>query len=203
LGSAGSIEAATLGGTSSKKRTIRFAAVVGVVNTDDICTFIESYHWLESDFKYPERPAETTLQLEFLRDQPHGIKSWIIIAPQRQKSFGAELPVSPSINLTVKERHREEVGRGFQVFGEPLHRLVANYFAQMDPGDAKEFLSVPDSKTSSRFSAGQGVMLLYPVRETEDGTVSVGFELFFPNNDLPFDMNFTVHRNTPDVTIPA
>ena len=32
--------------------------------------------------------------------------------------------------------------------------------------------------------------------EPSQGMVSVGFELFFPKNTLPFDLNFTVRRKT-------
>jgi hypothetical protein len=37
---------------------------------------------------------------------------------------------------------------------------------------------------------------LYPVREDESDEISIGFELLFPGNRLPFDVNFTVRRKT-------
>ena len=36
----------------------------------------------------------------------------------------------------------------------------------------------------------RGVIVIYPVRENPKDSVSIGFELFFPNNQLPFELNF-------------
>jgi len=104
------------------------------------------------------------------------------------------MPVAEVGEMTVKERHREEEGRGFQVFGEPIHRIIAKYFAGIDPGEGKDNLASPNAETKRHRSEHCGVILLYPVREKAEGAVSVGFELFFPENDLPFDVNFTVRR---------
>lgn len=203
LRSATKLERALLGGTSAKDVSVRVESLVGSVDTSRIIAFLDSYHWLESEFSYPKRPAEIALQLEFLSKQDHKIVSWLIIAPQRQKSFGQEVILQGLPKLTVKERHREEGGRGFQVFGEPLHRLIANYFAGIDPGDGKDRLGSPNPETSSLHRNHTGVLLLYPVRETEQDEVSIGYELFFPGNKLPFDMNFTVRRRTDAVTVPV
>jgi hypothetical protein len=81
------------------------------------------------------------------------------------------------------------------VFGEPDHRVLAEYFAMLEPrrpGNAK--LAMANADTSSIESRPFGVCLLYPVRATETDKVSIGFELFFPNNDLPYDKSFTVRR---------
>lgn len=203
LESATSVNRIALGGVSERGEKVGVDSLVGPVATGNIASFLESYHWLESDFEYPVRPAETTLQVEFLREQSHGIVSWLIIAPQRQQSFGSKLALAGLPDLAVKERHREEGGRGFQVFGEPFHRMLANYFAGIHPGDGKDFLAAPNAETLSRHRNHCGVMLLYPVREAPKGPVSIGFELFFPENDLPFDISFTVRSRTDDVTIPV
>lgn len=203
LESATSLVPVILGGISEKGTKVSVDSLVGSVDTADIASFLEAYHWLESDFRYPQRPAETTLQLDFLREQQHGITSWLILAAQRQQSFGPMLTLPRLPKLAVKERHREEEGRGFQVFGEPLHRMVANYFAGIDPGEGKDLLAKPNAETSTRRRDHLGVLLLYPVREAPTEAVSMGFELFFPENDLPFDINFTVRRTTDDVTIPV
>lgn len=196
-----SLDFMDLGGISSTGRKIAVASLVGLVDTKDIVRFLESYHWLESEFKYPERPADVNLQLEFLTNEPHGIASWLLIAPQRRESFGPTLPLPGLPEVTVKERRREDGGRGFQVFGEPQHRIVANYLAGIDPGEGKETLLKPNAETEAQNREGTGVVLLYPVREKEDGGVSIGFELFFPENDLSFDVNFTVRKSTDAVTI--
>ena len=95
--------------------------------------------------------------------------------------------------LTVKERQRVE-GRGFQVFGEPQHRMIARYFAGIEPEPGKDKLTLPNADTARHRKEHCGVILLYPVRETSTARASLGFELFFPENALPFDLNFTVAR---------
>ena len=47
----------------------------------------------------------------------------------------------------------------------------------------------------------RGIFLFYPVRQKEKGPVSIGFELLFPENNVPFDMNFTVRRKGDGATV--
>jgi len=185
-----------LGGTSLKQREVAVNAIVLTAANEDLILFLKSYRWLESEFPDGKRPADTELQIDFLKEQNHGIKSWVIIAPQRRESFGSPLAIANVGDLAVKERHREEEGRGFQVFGEPLHRIVARFVAGIDPGDGKDKLTLPNPQTLRFEGERRGVILLYPVREDETGDVSIGFELFFPENDLPFDFDFTVRRKS-------
>ena len=96
--------------------------------------------------------------------------------------------------MTAKERHREERGRGFQVFGEPGHRMIAKYLAGITRSLSKGWLEIPNNETTRFGKTKHGVLLLYPVRETPLGPISIGFEIFFPPNSLPFDLNFTVRR---------
>jgi hypothetical protein len=185
-----------LGGTSSKNKEVKTSARVFEATNGSVIGFLKAYRWLESDYKYPARPTDTALQIEFLEKQKHDIASWLIVAPQRKESFGHPLTLEGVGQLAVKERHRVE-GRGFQVFGEPIHRMIAEFLAGIKPGksDSAELTS-PTPTTKNLRIKNRGVCLLYPVREEQKGKVSMGFELFFPENDLPFDISFTVRRKT-------
>jgi hypothetical protein len=100
--------------------------------------------------------------------------------------------------LTVKERHR--VGnRGFQVFGEPAHRVIADFLVGIESGKSK--LIAPNAATTALQNEHRGIFLLYPVREQLQDKVSIGFELLFPANDIPFDINFTVRRKAESTKI--
>src|SRR5206468_2075217 len=99
--------------------------------------------------------------------------------------------------FAVKERHRV-AGRGFQVFGEPVHRIIAEYLAGVEPGQSAV---KPNSETEALRTNRYGVLLLYPVREDLQDHVSIGFELQFPPNHLGFDMNFTVQKKSAGTKI--
>jgi len=187
----------TLGGTSSKSKEVEASAKVFEATNGGVIGFLKAYRWLESDYKYPARPTDTALQIEFLEKQKHDIASWLIVAPQRKESFGEPLTLEGVGQFAVKERHRVEQGRGFQVFGEPVHRMIAEFLAGIKPSkpDSAELTS-PSSSTKKLQIKHRGLCLLYPVREQEKGNVSMGFELFFPENHIPFDINFTVRRKT-------
>jgi hypothetical protein len=184
-----------LGGTTKNLDKILFTAIVFATRTSEIVEFLRNYRWLEADYKYPERPTDTALQIEFLEKEQHGISSWIVIAPQRKQSFGDPLLVERIGAMTVKERQRV-AGRGFQVFGEPAHRTVSEYLSGILPGS--EELSSPNEATTALFVNHRAVLTLYPVRPQTTDQPSVGFELFFPDNDLPFEAGFTVRRKSED-----
>jgi hypothetical protein len=113
------------------------------------------------------------------------------MAPQRKSSWGPPLTVKGVGDLAVKERHRVE-GRGFQVFGEPVHRTIGEFLAGIEPGNSE--LTLPNAETKPLRNEHRGVYLLYPVREHPKDKVSIGFELLFPQNNIPFAINFTVRR---------
>jgi hypothetical protein len=159
---------------------------------------LRAYRWLESDYEYPARPTEASLQIEFLEKQDHGITSWLIVAPQRRISFGSPLRLTRVADFAVKNRRRVD-GRRFQIFGEPGHRSVAEFIAGIDTN--KRRLTVPDPATKALRDKRRGVFLFYPVREKEGGKVSIGFELLFPENRLPFDINFTVRRKAESARV--
>jgi hypothetical protein len=188
----------TLGGLLAKdNKSQDFPAVVFEATNNDVVTFLSSYRWLESEYKDSERPADITLQIEFLTKEKHEITKWMILAPQRKNSFGQPLKIQSVGDLTVKERHRAG-GRGFQVFGEPPHRAIANFLAGIDQQEPD--LKTPNSGTLKLKREHLAVCLLYPVRE-KDETPSVGYELFFPENSMPFEAGFTVRRNTEKVVV--
>lgn len=188
-----SLGSMSLGGTAGDGKKLRMKAALLETKNDQIVAFLEDYRWLESDYTYPQRPADTSLQIDFLNEAAHGIVSWLIVAPQRRESFGDSLVLNGTGKFTVKERHRDE-GRGFQVFGEPPHRTIAEFLAGIEPGKSR--VASPDENTKRLRIDHRGVMLLYPVRETKEDKVSIGFELFFPPNKIPFDVNFTVRRKS-------
>jgi hypothetical protein len=178
---------------SSAGKSVRADVILFETTNAKLREFLESYRWLESDYGENERPIDTSLQLEFLVKQQHGIVSWLIVAPQRKESFGAPLEIDRVGKLAVKKRRRV-ASRGFQVFGEPVHRRFAEFLADVGLG-ASELTTVGQSVWDLR-NSHRGVCLVYPVREATADEVSIGFELLFPKNGLPFDMNFTVRRKS-------
>jgi hypothetical protein len=188
-----------LGGETSDKKKIIAETLVFEATNARLLEFLNSYRWLESDYKYPKRPTDASLQIEFLEHQKHGITSWLIIAPQRKVSFGKAEKIDKIGELAVKTRQR--VGDRFQVFGEPGHRRIAEFLAGIEPEEGKSKLNSPNNATSSFQSLHRGVCLLYLVREEPQDKVSVGFELLFPNNQLSFDTNFTVRRKSESTSI--
>jgi hypothetical protein len=167
-------------------------ALLFEADTAAIAAFLKEFHWLKSDYKFPSRPAEITLQIEFLEEQRHQIDNWIIIAPQRAQSFGHRLTFSDLPDLSVKERHRPD-GKGFPVIGEPRHRAFAEYLSGTAEKDKD--LNAVNAETTALCRPHLGVMLLYPVRSKAEDPASIGFELFFPKNNLGFGAKFTVVRS--------
>ena len=106
----------TLGGTLSDGKRLGADALVFRSSNDSLT------RWLETEYKEEDgRPADINLQIEYLKRVKHEISSWLIIAPQRRKSFGDPVSVVGIAKLAVKHRIRNQGGR-FQVFGESPHR---------------------------------------------------------------------------------
>jgi hypothetical protein len=201
LGSASSLGRELLGGIDSDGKEMYSDLLLFESSTQDLLAFIEAYRWLESEFKYPERPAAVGLQIEFLRNQKHGIESWLVTAPQRKSSFGKPLSVTGVGDLNVKNRQRIE-GKGFQVFGEPVHRHIAEYLAEIGiRKNDSATLATPNEKTRLLKNQRRGICLIYPVREQTKSNISIGFEILYPENDLPFGVKFTVRRPVDTATI--
>lgn len=187
-----------LGGISCKNETVNADVFLFEATNPSLVAFLRQYRWLETDYTYPARPTDTGLQIEFLEKQKHGITSWLILAPQRENSFGAPLSVKGVADFAVKKRKRVD-GRRFQVFGEPAHRMIAEFLANIEPD--KPRLVPANAATTALRETHRGVFLFYPVREQLSGDISIGFELLFPTNELGFDINFTVRRKAESAKV--
>jgi hypothetical protein len=183
----------SLGGGLDNGKTIGANCKCYEASNEQIVKFLNSYRWLEDLYKDSERPDEVDKQITFLREQKHGIKSWLIVAPQRESSFGeSDLELPGLAPLRVKERHRVQ-NQAFSVYGEPAHRKIAEFLADIvDP--EKPNLTTPTKAIKELSDKHRGVFTFYPVRENEKGDVTIGFELLFPKNNLGWDLNFRVRK---------
>ena len=204
ISAAQSLGQRALGGISSKSKSVEVDVLLFEISNEELITFLKAYRWLETDYTYPypSRPTDTELQIEFLLNQKHGIRSWLILAPQRQESFGPAFHVERVGYFAVKNRSRIEE-RGFQVFGEPDHRMTAAFLAGVSDEPNKAHLANANAATMALRDEHRGIFLFYPVRQEKKDLVSIGFELLFPHNKLPFDMNFTVRRKSDAATVDA
>lgn len=201
LSSAQTLGRRTLGGVSTKGKAFNFDALLFEASNADLVKFLQASRWLETDYLYPAQPADVGLQIEFLEKQNHGIKSWLIMAAQRKTSFGTSLSVKGVGDFAVKLRNRIP-DRGFKVFGELDHRLVAGFLAEVAPDEPdKPRLASASAQTQSLHDPRRGIFLFYPVREQQTDVVSVGFEVLFPKNNIPFDLNFTVRRKAESAKV--
>ena len=182
-----------LGGKTIGGKTVKVESFIFSASNKQLIDFLNDFRWLESDYNAGERPRDVQLQIEFLAKERHGIDSWLIVAPQRKDSFGAALPLNNLAPLAVKLRKRVE-GRGFHVFGEPTHRAVSRFLAGIKETDKTDELESANTVTQNLKSNTRGILLLYPVRTKQDDKVAVGFELLFPENDLQYDVHFTVRK---------
>jgi hypothetical protein len=187
----------TLSGVDGAGKAIKFDCRCLAASTDDVVEFLKGVRWLESDFGESGRPSDVELQIEFLRSAKHGIESWLLIAPQRSASFGRPVVIGDT-DFTVKKRSRVG-GRSFGVIGEPVHRVVAEYLCGL--GKAPSGLRKVSEETLSLRDPRRGVMLCYPVRESEKSTVSIGFEILYPSNDLSYEILCGVHRAGSHVVV--
>lgn len=189
-----------LGGEFSKEnivvKSVWRAKVFKAINSE-LTNFLKEYRWLEDEFGKSNPTADVGLQIEFLENANHGIKSWVVIAPQSERPFGKNwVSLDKSVKLEVRNRERISGKSGrFKVFGEPRHRAVASFLAELKVVTPdKLHLRTANKVTGELRGKGQGVMLVYPVREDMNANISIGFELLFPDNSLPYDMNFTVRK---------
>ena len=202
-----------LGGQSNKGKKINVDSIFFKTDTARIIEFLTSFQWLEQDYKPTDRPTDIRLQIEFLIKARHGIKSWLVIAPQRQKSHGTPLKLKDLPELAVKERQRMEERR-FQQFGEPDIRALAEYLAgvklpennQIDPNEKleeKKHIVTPEENTGKLSDKHCGILLIYAVRPEKEDPVSVGFEILYPDNDLGYAMHFTTQNHGGGVVVTA
>ena len=197
LGSANALGQMALGGSLSDGKQFETAALVFRSSNESLIQLLNSYRWVETEYKgESDRPADVNLQIEFLTKQKHEISIWLIVAPQRSTSFGEVVSVNGVGKFAVKNRGRGKSDR-FQVFGEPRHRDIADFLSGIKSKDPV----TPNAATKALQSAHTGVLLLYPVREHETDLVSMGYELFFPPNSMPYDTGFTVRRHSDQIVV--
>ncbi|MGY2805565.1 Z1 domain-containing protein [Bradyrhizobium sp. USDA 4506] len=197
LESAKALGQMALGGSLSDGKQFEADALVFRSSNESLIQLLNSYRWVETEYKDDsDRPADVNLQIEFLTKQKHEISNWLIVAPQRSKSFGKAVSIDGVGQMAVKHRGRGKSDH-FQVFGEPRHRDIADFLA----GIKSKNPMTPNSATKALQSAHTGVLLLYPVRENETDLVSMGYELFFSPNSLPYDTGFTVRRHSDEIVV--
>jgi len=196
----------TSAGSNDKMRVHLFET-----GTSKVIGFLEDFHWVDDEYPWPKRPRDITLQIEFLRNEKHGITSYLVLLPQLKKeSFGPVLELPGGLPpLKVKERQRIE-GRAYQQFGEPAHRRMSMWMAELNrEGTAAHLFSSNDQATSLR-NKHRGILVVYPVRESagdlpKKGPADIGYEILYPANKLGYDINFTVRRSgdSEAVVVPA
>jgi len=170
-------------------------------SNSDFIDFLRAYRWLESEYKHPRRPPDVELQIEFLQNQDHEIVSWLLLFPQRKTSYGTALTIKSVGSLTVKQRSRV-AKRRFGIFGESSHHAIAEFFvSKKDKQSIK--LAGPNNATKELLNPKRAVALFYPVREEEHRPVTLGFELLFPENNLPFDLSYTVRQRSKQIIVQA
>jgi len=191
-----SIERLVLGGSAGGS-AVRMDSYVCEITTTALVKFVRRFRWLEKKFlRAHDRPADVELQIEFLEKQRHGIQSWLVIFPQRQESFGDLMVFDRVGSFTIKQRSQTDSGR-FGVFGELSHRTIAHYLAGIAPSNSAHALRDPNSTTVPLEKTGRGVMLMYLVRDSswaKQGAPAIGFELLYPNNELPYDTDVSVRK---------
>jgi hypothetical protein len=172
-------------------RELSFAAHIAIVAPGDMNTFLRTYLWALGP-SGSRRPA-LRAQLGFL-ERPDGdlcIDRWLIIAPQSEKDpLGSWEHRGRRFNVRQRARVGGEDGAGrYKVYSEPAHRTVSEALCRF--GQA-----VAGASSTSYVDERQGVMLLYPVRDDNNGEskemVTMGFALFFPSNSIPKKVKFGV-----------
>ena len=191
------LERSSFGGTYTDGIRTEWSGEVFRTTNLDIIQFLRGFRWLETEYKHDQRPTDIHLQIEFLEKVKHEIDSWLIVAPQVRKSTGSPFSIG-DLQLSVITRTRTNGSEGrFKVFGDPRHRAVAEYWidrSRISDLTSKVGLESANDATAAFRSKHRGVMLLYPAREQPASKISAGFELLFPENNLGFDVNFTVRK---------
>lgn len=176
--------------------TRQFQALIGTLGTNDVIEFLQNYRWIDN-------ANPLARQIEFLHGH-HGnpeIEQWLFMAPQlgsQSPEWGCE---DIAFRTVVRSRTHEE-GR-FGVYSDPWHIQVSRYLG--GTSDDQGF----NQATRARRHPQQGIFLFYPVREKPRGPrvaadpnvdlATMGFALLFPNNQLDFQIRFTVARlDQPD-----
>jgi hypothetical protein len=174
-------------------------AKVRETTVSDFMAFLSGFEWLRG-----ASPNEKNLHLNFLRDPNNGINSCLIVAPQlaRRPVEGREWIG----DMTVKRRRRL-LGGAFQGFGEPLHRGAADFMtgrpARMSEPTANP-LEDPTPDTAELRDDHRMIVLLYPVLPEGETTITMGFEVLYPDNDADrgIYIQTRIHGDVPAIRDP-
>lgn len=200
-----------LGGTRSDGKTDRIPCHGFEAAQKDVIDFLEGYRWVEGKFADGKRPSSIQLQIEFLRREKHGIDSWLVLLPQTVKgeSHGPTFPILKGLATNVRERNWVEEGEGakrLQQVGEPAHRRLAKWMCKIKTTKGC-YLEEPLTKEQkNRQNPRTGIFLAYAVRPSDaKGSAVIGFEMLYPENNLPKTIGFSVRdpRKADDIIISA
>lgn len=189
-----------LEGYLNTEKPVKMNTYIGKLKgSADVINFLKEFSWIESTYAESERPKDISLQIEFLKKENHQIKKWLVLAPQRNESFGSTLSLGKEKHLTVKKRSLKGDG-SYGVFGEPDHRHIANYLAGIKDDNVN--IEKPSETLQKLKENNCGVLVIYPVRATENQrAVSIGYEIFFPPNDLKLQIGFSVKPKKDAATV--
>jgi len=200
-----------LGGTRSDGKTDRIPCHGFEATQKDVIDFLEGYRWVEGKFAEGKRPSSIQLQIEFLRREKHGIDSWLVLLPQTVKgeSHGPKFTILKGLETNVRERNWVEEGEGarrLQQVGEPAHRRLAKWMCKIKTTKGCYLESPLRKEQQNLQDSHRGVLLVYAVRPSDaKGPAVIGFEMLYPENNLPKTIGFSVRdpRKADDIIISA
>ena len=147
-----------------------FEAYWVVLEPGPVLAWLNAYKWSGAS-----RPMEH--DIEFLSGSHGGpeIDDWLFLAPQI-----ASARVWSAAGVPLASPFRTRVGSRFGVYSESRHRLVASYITRVGT-------DVPTANSATRAlrKARRGVILFYPVHESDNSGFTMGFALQYPDNSIP------------------
>jgi len=201
-----------LGGTRSDGKTDRVPCHGFEAMQAEVVKFLEGFRWIESKFPEGKRPSSIQLQIEFLKRGGHGIDSWHVLLPQTVKgeSHGPRLEIIKGLEINARARSWSVETEGIkrlQNIGEPSHRRLAKWLCDVKTKKGC-YLQSPLSQEQQKLqNSRRGVVLIYTVRPLDDvkGQAIVGFEMLYPENNLPKTIGFSVRdpSKADDIIISA
>ena len=161
-----------------------------IVEREKVLKFLNSYRWLGTN------PHLSKREIDFIEGTGHrapGIDDWLILAPQRRISRKEWECVVNGQKISVFERKRIDKGERVGVITEPQHRLLAEYAALGERKDkSKPPITALSVQGQNLYKKRRAVMLVYPLRTSEQDQVQPGYALFFPENQIATPLVFSV-----------
>lgn len=162
------------------------------VAPDRVVDFLKAYRW------YDDKPSEARLgnpmrlQIEYLEGSAGapGIDRWLVVSPEIGSPQGTLPLVGTDLHVVFRSR-KPQGGPRFNTYNDKRHRAFAEHLAGI------KVLADPSETLAAFQGPRTGVMLLYPITEQKGSgvrdTVTVGFTLLFPRNNIRNAVGFTVH----------